>query len=191
VNLASFPKALAVAHACRRLGIDPVELRRRNLVPAGAMPYVTGFPGQVYDGGDYERLLDLATQRADYAGVRRRQQEGEALGVGVALCVESTGIGAPEPSRVVVGADGHANVYVGSTPQGQGHLTFLAQVAADRLGWPLAGVTVHVGDSRHVTHSMVTAALLIVMPFWRSSGSKSVVVLPSSTSPTLCLEPLK
>lgn len=141
----------------RQLGLDPVELRRRNLVPPEAMPYAAGPPGQVYDGGDYGRLLDLATERAGYAEVRRRQAAGETVGVGVALCVESTGIGAPEPSRVVVGADGRAHVYVGSTPQGQGHQTFLAQIAADRLGWPVEAIEVHVGDSRNVPFSHVTA----------------------------------
>jgi carbon-monoxide dehydrogenase large subunit len=73
------------------------------------------------------------------------------------MCVESTGIGAPEPSRVVIHGDGSAEVYVGSTPQGQGHATFLAQIAADRLQWPLDRVVVHAGDSRYVPFSMVTA----------------------------------
>ena len=141
----------------RRLKLDPVDLRRRNLIPAEAMPFETGFPGQVYDGGDYERLLNLATERAGQAEIRKRQLAGEPLGFGVALCVESTGIGAPEPSRVVVHADGRADVFAGSTPQGQGHQTFLAQVAADRLGWPIERIAVHTGDSRNVPFSMVTA----------------------------------
>lgn len=141
----------------RRLGMDPVELRRRNLVPADAMPYTTGYPGQVYDGGDYARLLDLATERAGHASIRARQAAGEPVGIGVAMCVESTGIGMPEPSRVLVHADGSAEVLAGSTPQGQGHQTFLAQVAADRLGWPLDRVTVRAGDSRIVPFSATTA----------------------------------
>ena len=141
----------------RKLGLDPVELRRRNLIPAEAMPHETGFPGQVYDGGDYRRLLDLATERAGHREVRARQKHGETVGVGVAMCVESTGIGMPEPSRVLLHPDGTAEVIAGSTPQGQGHLTFLAQVAADRLGWPLDKVVVRAGDSRGVPFSAVTA----------------------------------
>jgi carbon-monoxide dehydrogenase large subunit len=74
------------------------------------------------------------------------------------MCVESTGgLPMPEPSRVVVHVDGRAEVFVGSTPSGQGHETFLAQVAADRLGWPLERIAVHAGDSRNVPFAMVTA----------------------------------
>jgi carbon-monoxide dehydrogenase large subunit len=74
------------------------------------------------------------------------------------MCVESTGgFPSPEPSRVVVHGDGRAEVFVGSTPTGQGHETFLAQVAADRLGWPLDRITVSAGDSRNVPFAGVTA----------------------------------
>jgi len=155
----------------RTLRLDPVEVRRRNLIPAEAMPYETGFPGQVYDGGDYRRLLDLATERAGHAEVRARQERGEAVGIGIALCVESTGIGMAEPSRVVIHADSTAEVIVGSTPQGQGHLTFLAQVAADRLGWPLEKVVVRAGDSRGVPFSAVTAGSRTAV-----EGGKSVAL---------------
>jgi carbon-monoxide dehydrogenase large subunit len=141
----------------RRLGLDPIELRRRNLVGPAEMPYDTGLNSIVYDGGDYPRLLELAVERIGAASVRERQLSGEPVGVGVAMCVESTGIGMPEPSRVVVLADGAVNVFVGSTPQGQGHQTFIAQVVADRLGWPVDRVSVRAGDSRDVPFSFVTA----------------------------------
>lgn len=155
----------------RRLGLDPVELRRRNLVPADSMPHDTGFAGQVYDGGDYERLLRLATERAGHKEIRERQRAGEPIGLGVAMCVESTGgFAIPEPSRVVVHADGRADVFVGSTPSGQGHETFLAQVVADRLGWPLDRVAVHAGDSRNVPFAGVTA------------GSRSAVEVGNSVA---------
>jgi aerobic carbon-monoxide dehydrogenase large subunit len=141
----------------RRLGLDPIELRRRNLIGPADMPYETGLNSMVYDGGDYPRLLDLAAERIGVADVRRRQKAGEPVGVGVAMCIESTGIGMAEPSRVALMADGTARVFVGSTPQGQGHQTFVAQVAADRLGWPIERVEVHAGDSRDVPFSFVTA----------------------------------
>lgn len=140
----------------RRLGLEPVEVRRRNLVPASAMPYRTGF-GALYDGGDYERLLDLAVERVDVAGIRARQATGEPVGVGVALCVESTGIGQEEPSRVAILPDGTAEVIVGTTPQGQGHRTFVSQVAADRLGWPIERIRVRIADSRDIAMVAVTA----------------------------------
>ncbi|MGH7764616.1 MAG: xanthine dehydrogenase family protein molybdopterin-binding subunit [Candidatus Dormibacteraceae bacterium] len=141
----------------RHLGVDPIELRRRNLVAPTDMPYDTGLNGIVYDGGDFRRLLDLAVERAGATSVRTRQRAREAVGIGVAMCVESTGIGMPEPSRVAVRADGTVVAFVGSTPQGQGHQTFVAQVVADRLGWPVEKVEVHAGDSRDVAFSFVTA----------------------------------
>ena len=141
----------------RRLGLDPIELRRRNLVGPAEMPYDTGLNSIVYDGGDYPRLLELAVERVGAATVRQRQLAAEPVGVGVAMCVESTGIGMPEPSRVAVLADGTVRVFVGSTPQGQGHQTFIAQIAADRLGWPIDRVEVRAGDSRDVAFSFVTA----------------------------------
>ena len=147
----------AVDRLARRLGMDPIELRRRNLVTPADMPYSTGLREIVYDGGDYPRLLDLALETAGADDVRRRQKAGEPIGIGVAMCVESTGIGMAEPSRVAIRADGTAAVYVGSTPQGQGHQTFVAQVVADRLGWPIEQIEVHAGDSRDVPFSFVTA----------------------------------
>jgi carbon-monoxide dehydrogenase large subunit len=154
----------------RRLGVDPIELRRRNLILPSEMPYTPGLGTIVYDGGDYPRLLDLAVASIDVAAVRERQRAGEPVGVGVAMCVESTGIGVAEPSRVVVLPDGTARVFVGSTPQGQGHQTFIAQVVADRLGWPIERVEVRAGDSRDVANSMVTA------------GSRSALEVGNSVS---------
>src|SRR5450759_3154066 len=121
------------------------------------MPYETGLNSIVYDGGDYPRLLELAVERVGASDVRKRQQSGEPVGVGVAMCVESTGIGMAEPSRVAVLGDGTVRVFVGSTPQGQGHQTFIAQVVADRLGWPIDRIDVRAGDSRDVAFSFVTA----------------------------------
>jgi aerobic carbon-monoxide dehydrogenase large subunit len=141
----------------RRLGLDPIELRRRNLVGPAEMPYDTGLNSIVYDGGDYPRLLEQAVERIGAPSIRQRQLAGEPVGVGVAMCVESTGIGMPEPSRVSVLTDGTVLVFVGSTPQGQGHQTFIAQVAAERLGWPVERVDVRAGDSRDVAFSFVTA----------------------------------
>ncbi|MGH7776454.1 MAG: xanthine dehydrogenase family protein molybdopterin-binding subunit [Candidatus Dormibacterales bacterium] len=142
----------------RRLGLDPVEVRRRNLVAPSEMPYATGLASAVLDGGDFPRLLEMAVDRLGVGRVRDRQRAGEPLGVGVAMCVESTGFGLPETSRVLVRPDGRVEVVAGTTPQGQGHRTFAAQVAADRLGWPIELVQVVAGDSRMVPASAVTAA---------------------------------
>jgi carbon-monoxide dehydrogenase large subunit len=130
----------AVDAAARELGIDPVELRRRNLVRE--FPYRTAL-GWTYDAGDYERCLDRAL-----ALVRpERSRAGATLvGTGVALSVGRSG-GLWECADVRVDAAGRVAVAVGSTPSGQGHETTFAQIAADRLGVALADVEVRSGDS--------------------------------------------
>jgi aerobic carbon-monoxide dehydrogenase large subunit len=146
----------------RRLDADPTELRRRNLIQPDAMPYDTRYPRGdatvVYDGGDYPALLDAALSAIGRDDVRRRQAEGATVGLGIACCVESTGIGVPEQARVAVAPDGAVTAFVGSTPQGQGHRTSLAQVVAERLGWPLERVVVVAGDSAAVARSWNSAA---------------------------------
>lgn len=152
----------------RRLAIDPIELRRRNLISPADMPYETGLNSIVYDGGDYPRLLELVVERIGAQNVRRRQQAGEPVGIGVAMCLESTGIGQPEPSSVAVMSDGTVHVSIGSTPQGQGHQTFIAQVVADRLGWPIERIEIKAGDSRSVGSLFVTAASRSALEFGNS-----------------------
>ncbi|HYZ01108.1 MAG TPA: xanthine dehydrogenase family protein molybdopterin-binding subunit, partial [Candidatus Binatia bacterium] len=160
-EVGNFAIERAMDALARQLALDPVELRRRNLVPPERMPYDTGYPHpagvMVYDGGDYPRLLAEALEGVGYEDVRRRQEGGAALGVGVACCVEQTGMGLPELARVHVSPAGEAVVRLGSTPQGQGHATVFAQVVADRLGWPLERVQVRTGDTTHVRHGMNTA----------------------------------
>jgi carbon-monoxide dehydrogenase large subunit len=154
------------------LGMDPVELRRRNLVQPGQMPYTTGFPiGRhhiVYDSGDYPKLLDVALEKL--GAVDHELADGRLVGVGVACCVESTGFGRGEPARLNLGNDGAAHLYVGSTPQGQGHETMAAIVAADRLGWPLNRIKVTAGDTSQVPFALLTA------------GSRSAVMVGNAVS---------
>lgn len=146
-----------------RIGADPVDVRRRNLIPADSMPYDTGFPqGRrtiVYDGGDYPRLLDTALETIDYDRLRAEQREadGRLLGIGVACCVESSGFGSGEPARLRLDADGVAHLFIGSTPQGQGHETSAAMVLADRLGWPIDRIRVVAGDTRGTPWALLTA----------------------------------
>jgi len=135
-----------------RLDLDGVEVRRRNLISSAEMPYTTGLPGVVYDGGDYAALLDVVASAVDQERVDTR------LGVGIALSVERTGIGAGEEAHVIVHPDGSVLARLGSTPGGQGHETTFAQVVATSLGWPLAKVTVLAGDSGGVPRAAVTAA---------------------------------
>jgi carbon-monoxide dehydrogenase large subunit len=156
----------------RALDIQPAELRRRNLIQPEQIPYNTGFPsgrhGVVYDSGDYPKLLQLTLrtlgENTDGAG------DGRLVGVGLACCVESTGFGRGEPARLRVGKDGTADLFVGSTPQGQGHQTMAAQVAADRLGWPIEKISVTAGDTGHVPFALLTA------------GSRSAVQVGNATA---------
>ena len=143
----------------RRLDLDPAEIRRRNLVQPEEMPYSTGLKDVIYDAGDYPRLLETALERGGYGELRKRQREprqGKLLGVGLACCVESSGWGT-EPARLRVEKDGGAHLFIGSTPQGQGHLTAAAQVLADRLGWPEDRIEVTAGDTGAVSWGQMTA----------------------------------
>ena len=137
-----------------RLGIDPLEMRRRNVIRTDQMPYDTQLPGVVYDGGDYAALLDGVAATVGYDNLR----SDSTRGVSVVLSVERTGIGAGEEARVIVSPDGSVRALLGTSPGGQGHDTTFAQVVATRLGWPIDKVLVVSGDTDTVPHSAVTAA---------------------------------
>ena len=143
-----------------QLGLDPAELRRRNLIQPGDMPYDTHYPAGggstvIYEGGDYPRLLEMAVKELDYEAIE--PPLGKLVGRGVACCVESTGFGSNEPAKVRLDRDGVARLFIGSTPQGQGHLTIAAQVLSERLGWPLDMIDVTAGDTRQVPFALLTA----------------------------------
>jgi carbon-monoxide dehydrogenase large subunit len=144
----------------RRLGIDPLELRRRNLVGVHEMPYDTGLEfgtvRTIYDSGDFPRLLEAAANGVGYPDLRRRQRDGEPIGVAVSLFTESTGLGSAEAARARIEPGGRAVFFAGSAPGGQGHLTTLAQVGAERLSWPLQRVEVVAGDSSAVAGRLPT-----------------------------------
>ena len=134
-----------------RLGLDPAEIRRRNLIPPDRFPYRTA-TGLTYDSGDYERALDLALDAGGYAALRaeqarRRAEGGKPLGVGVACYVEICGFGPWEAGGVTVEADGSVTVRSGTSPHGQGHETAWAQIAAEQLGVPPETVRVLHGDT--------------------------------------------
>src|SRR2546427_3237384 len=125
-----------VDEAARSLRPDPVELRRRNLIPKERFPFKTA-TGQVYDSGDYAGLLDGTLATADYASLRRaqavRRERGEIVGVGVAVYVEPSGLGW-ESGLVRVEQTGAVLAVTGSSAHGQGHETTFAQIIADELG---------------------------------------------------------
>ena len=141
------------------LGIDRVEIRRRNLIRPEAMPYVTPVKtrdgaAMTYDSGDYPACMDLALARAGYDGFRARRDtaraDGRFLGVGVANYVEGTGRGPFESATVRISPSGAVTVHTGATDQGQGVTTALAQICAESLGLDVADVAVVTGDTATV-----------------------------------------
>jgi carbon-monoxide dehydrogenase large subunit len=144
--------------AAGRLGLDPLELRRRNFVTPAEMPYDVGGASlnqrTVYDCGDYASALDHALAALDHDGARREQasarRAGRRVGIGVACLVEKAGLGPWEYARVEVDATGHVVVYSGVAAVGQGIETTLAQVCADELGVAPERVSVVHGDSARV-----------------------------------------
>jgi len=138
-----------VERAARRIGMDPVELRLRNLVAASDMPYATP-TGETFDAGDYRAALERACEAFGYPAERaeqaRRRAAGECVGIGLALYVEPCGQGW-ESARVTLHADGGASVASGSSAQGQGHETSYAAIAAQALGLPAERIRVLHGDT--------------------------------------------
>ena len=135
------------------LGIDPADLRRRNLIAPDRFPYTTA-GGATYDSGEYERALDKLLEISAYrelrAGQARRRERGDRLqvGIGLSVYVEVTAVGiGPEWGAVRIETDGTATVRCGTTSFGQGHETSLAQIAAEQLGLPLESVLVIQSDT--------------------------------------------
>ncbi len=136
--------------AALQCGFDHLELRRKNLVPPDAMPYVNAV-GTRYDSGTYLTNMNRTLELADWNGFEERRQEaatrGVLLGRGFANYVESS-TGAPrERAEIRVKPDGGVDVVIGTQPSGQGHETSFAQVVADMLGQPVEKVTIIYGDT--------------------------------------------
>ncbi len=134
-----------------RLGMDPADIRRRNLIPEGDFPFRTA-TGLLYDSGAYEKALDRALEAGDYAGLRaeqtrRRESGGRPLGVGLACYVEICGFGPWEAGGVEMDKDGSVTVRTGTSPHGQGHETAWAQIVSGQLGIPAESVRVLHGDT--------------------------------------------
>jgi carbon-monoxide dehydrogenase large subunit len=136
------------------IGMDPVDVRRKNLLPPERFP-VTTPAGATYDSGEYEQALQAVLDAAGYAELRaeqrRRRESGNRLqlGIGTAVYVEITA--GPEAgqefARINVKPDGTAVVYTGTSPHGQGHSTSFAMLASDELGIPIEKITVVHGDT--------------------------------------------
>jgi carbon-monoxide dehydrogenase large subunit len=165
---ATYAVERAMDLVARELGMDPVEVRRRNFIPPDAFPYDPGIlAGLSYDSGEYEKALDRALEIVDYDGFRAEQAtaraQGRHVGIGFSTYVEICGVapsawigtsgqgwgaGLWESANVRVHLTGKVVVTTGCKPGGQGHETTMGQVVADELGVPLDDVTVEHGDSQ-------------------------------------------
>ncbi|GGA12533.1 xanthine dehydrogenase family protein molybdopterin-binding subunit [Neptunicoccus cionae] len=137
-------------HAARTFQMDPSELRRRSFIRADQMPYKTA-AGELYDVGDFDRVLTRAETEADVAGFPARQQDsvakGKLRGLGLCFYIESI-LGAPkETTRIEFAEDGQLNLYVGTQSNGQGHETAYTQLLCEKTGWNPAKVRIIQGDS--------------------------------------------
>jgi carbon-monoxide dehydrogenase large subunit len=147
------------------IGVDPAEVRRRNLIPSDAdWPYATA-SGAQYDIGDYVGALERVLKAADYEDLRREQERRRAsgasrqLGIGLSVYVEVTnGITETEFGAIEITGDGGAIVKTGSFSQGQGHETTFAQIVAEHTGLPLEKISVVKGDTDQVPRGTGTYA---------------------------------
>jgi carbon-monoxide dehydrogenase large subunit len=151
-----------VDQAAHETGIDPIELRLANFVPAGAFPFTT-VTGLVYDSGDYGLPLRRAAEVVGYEALRAeqraRRERGDTrlLGIGVASYVEITAGGATsEFAAVDVHEDGSATVRAGTSAHGQGHQTSYAMIVSDATGIPIERIRLVDGDTDLVPHGIGT-----------------------------------
>jgi carbon-monoxide dehydrogenase large subunit len=139
------------------IGMDPAQVRRRNLLPAFSEPF-TSKGGATYDSGDYPMALDAVLAAAGYEALRREQAvrrvrgDTRQLGIGLSVYVEITGGGdesglPSENATVEVHPDGSATILTGTSPHGQGHSTVWAMLASEELGIPIERITVKWGDT--------------------------------------------
>ena len=163
----AFVMERVLQRVARELHLDPVLVRRRNLLRPDEFPYPVGVTYQdgervVYDSGNYPVLFDRLDETVDLAGVRRwcanARARGRQVGLGVAGYVEGTGLGPYEFAMVRVAGDGVLEVSVASSHQGQGHETVLAQIVAAEFGLAPDRVRAYTGDTARVPYGTGTYA---------------------------------
>jgi len=166
--------------AALEIDIDPAELRRRNLVPAAAMPYRDVF-GNVHDSGDYPKVLDQALARADWQGVGRRRAatagQGLLRGRGLSCYSHGTGGIVDEESELEVDPAGIIVARTGTQSSGQGHETVFADVVAAELGLTREDINVRQGDTAELGRGGGTggsSSAIISAPTLKSAAIKII-----------------
>jgi carbon-monoxide dehydrogenase large subunit len=168
----------------RKVGMDPVEVRRKNFIPKEAFPYQTPTVF-VYDSGDYEPALDKALDRIGYKEFRKEQakarEKGKYLGIGVVTYIEVCGLGPSQVAGAVgfgaglydsaivrVYPTGTVRVYIGASPHGQGQETTFAQIISDEFGIPVENIEIVHGDTE------------VTPQGWGTYGSRTTAVCGSA-----------
>jgi carbon-monoxide dehydrogenase large subunit len=151
----------------RELQMDPADIRRRNFIQPHQFPFKTQM-GAEYDSGDYEKVLNIALEKAGWAQLKAERDaaraQGRLVGLGLAMYVEVCGMGPSsamgtggwEYSQVTVERDGHITATTGASPHGQGNETTFAQMLADQFGVPFEHVTIVHGDTAVVKQGIGT-----------------------------------
>ncbi|MEO0637445.1 MAG: xanthine dehydrogenase family protein molybdopterin-binding subunit [Pseudomonadota bacterium] len=132
------------------MGVDRIELRKRNFIQPDQFPYETQ-AGRTYDVGKFTEHLDLALAEVDWAGFEARRQEaaarGKLRGIGCATYIEACAFAGSEPAVARLNEDGTATIFIGTQANGQGHATAYAQFASDKLGLDIEFIDVRQGDT--------------------------------------------
>ncbi|MEA2947463.1 MAG: aerobic carbon-monoxide dehydrogenase large subunit [Alphaproteobacteria bacterium] len=140
--------------AADQLGIDPAEIRRRNYIPADAMPFKTALTF-TYDSGEFEKSMDIALKLADHGGFEQRRAEsrkrGKLRGIGLSNTIERAAAAGFEGAEIRFDKSGTATLLSGSVTQGQGHETIFKQIMCDRLGVDPGNVHYVQGDTAQVS----------------------------------------
>jgi len=161
-----------VDKAAREMGIDPMELRRRNMIPQSAMPYTTPLK-QIYDVGDFIKTIDDCADKAGYKGAAQRRADarkrGKLLGIGMATTVAPAAGNEFEHAEVRFDPSGSVTLITGSMDHGQGHGTTFKQVLSEKLGIDADFIRYRYGDTDVVTQGIGTF------------GSRSAVLAGSAT----------
>ncbi|MDF1720566.1 MAG: xanthine dehydrogenase family protein molybdopterin-binding subunit [Minwuia sp.] len=148
-----------IGKAARHMGLSGFELRRRNLIPADAIPFRTVM-GATYDSGDFAAVLSAAEQISDFADFPARRGESESRGMlrgfGAAAYVERAAGGAEDAARIELDDDGGADLMLGTMTAGQGHATAHIQLVSERLALDPARIRVHQGDTDRVSRGVGT-----------------------------------
>ena len=157
-----------------KTNVDPVKVRQINFIQPNEFPYETHNEAVVYDSGDFPQALDECLRLLDYEAVKAKQAKNLAdknaplIGIGFSCWLEIAGFGPNgslegfghlaswESAQIRIAPDGSATIFIGSSPHGQGHETFVAQIASDELGIPFERITVIHGDTATVIQGVGT-----------------------------------